>query len=58
MMRALTHCLEVTATGSGTRVKMISRAVQVNRRRAADAAKRLGEAGTLLLLASWMPNYH
>lgn len=57
MMRALTHCLEVTATGSGTRVKMISRAVQVNRRRAADAAKRLGEAGTLLLLASWMPNY-
>jgi hypothetical protein len=48
----------VTATGSGTRVKMISRAVQVNRRRAADAAKRLGEAGTLLLLASWMPNYH
>jgi anti-sigma regulatory factor (Ser/Thr protein kinase) len=57
MMRALTDSLDVTATGSGTRVKMISRAVQIGRRRAADATKRLGDAGTLLLLAWWMPGY-
>jgi hypothetical protein len=57
MMRALTESLDVTATGAGTRVTMISRAVQISRRRAADATKRLGDAGTLLLLAWWMPSY-
>jgi anti-sigma regulatory factor (Ser/Thr protein kinase) len=51
MMRALTESLDVTVTGSGTRVKMISRAVQISQRRAADATKRLGDPGTLLLLA-------
>jgi anti-sigma regulatory factor (Ser/Thr protein kinase) len=57
MMHALTESLDVTATGSGTRVKMISRAVQISRRRAAEATKRLGDAGTLLLLAWSMPSY-
>jgi anti-sigma regulatory factor (Ser/Thr protein kinase) len=56
MMRALTESLDVTATGSGTRVKMISRAVQISHG-AADAARRAGDAGTLLLLAWWMPGY-
>jgi hypothetical protein len=56
-MHALTESLDVTATGSGTRVKMISRAVQISRRRAAEATKRLGEAGTLLLLAWSTPSY-
>jgi anti-sigma regulatory factor (Ser/Thr protein kinase) len=57
MMRALAESLDVTATGSGTRVTMISRAVQISRRRAAAATKWLGDAGTLLLLAWWMPSY-
>jgi serine/threonine-protein kinase RsbW len=57
MMRALTDSVEVTATESGTRVKMISRAVWISHRRAIDAAKRLGDAGALLLLAWWMPDY-
>lgn len=55
MMRALTDSLEVTATGAGTRVKMVSRAVRITGRRAFDAANRLGNAGALLLLARWVP---
>jgi hypothetical protein len=56
MIRALTESLDVTATGSGTRVTMISRAVQISQRRAANATKRLGDTGTLLLLAWWTPS--
>jgi hypothetical protein len=47
----LQEVLDVGATGSGTRVKMIRRDVQTSQRRAAAAAKRLGDAGTLLLPA-------
>jgi anti-sigma regulatory factor (Ser/Thr protein kinase) len=57
MMRALTEYLDVTATGSGTRVKMISRAVQITRCRAADVTKRLSDLGSLVLLIRWVPSY-
>jgi hypothetical protein len=57
LMRALTDSLDVTAGGPGTRVKMISRAVRISGRRTAEAAKRLGDMASLLLLARWLPSY-
>ena len=53
MMRALTDSVEVTATQSGTRVAMISRAVQIRCLRTLAAVKRLGDTSTLLLLLTW-----
>lgn len=55
MMRALTESVEVTATGTGTRVKMISRAARVGARRAGNMAQRWRTGATLLLLTRSLP---
>jgi anti-sigma regulatory factor (Ser/Thr protein kinase) len=57
LMRALTESVDVTVTGAGTRVKMISRAVRFSGSRARDAARRLGDVGAMLLLARWAPGF-
>lgn len=55
LMRALTESVEVTVTGAGTRVKMVSRAVRVSGSRAAASARAFGDMGAMLLLARWVP---
>jgi len=57
LMRALTESVDVTVTGAGTRVKMISRAVRVSGTRAADTARRLGDVGAMLLFAWRTPGF-
>jgi anti-sigma regulatory factor (Ser/Thr protein kinase) len=55
IMHAVTDSVEVTATGTGTRVRMLSRAVRAGGRRAGDAARRWGDGMVLLMLTSWLP---
>jgi hypothetical protein len=55
IMRALTDSVEVTATGTGTRVRMISRTVLIGVRRTGEVAQRLGDGAALLMLTHWLP---
>lgn len=55
LMRVLTDSLELTTGVAGTSVKMISRAVELTTSGAARAARRLRDAGTLMLLTRLAP---